>query len=283
MTVAADIGPLAPPAGTARRLSFHSPRFSARALGTAAACVIAFLYLPIVVLVIFSFNDNTVTTLPLRDFTWRWYEAAFTNHDLLRALGNSLYVAAFATMICVAFGVPAAIALDRVDFPGKAVFRRAVLLPLVLPGLITGISMLNLFRVMGFDLSLETVIIGHGTALVSVVVTQVFARLQRFNRRLEEASDDLGARPWQTFWYVTLPNIRTAIVGSSLLAFTLSFDEIPVTFFLTGRENTLPMYIYSTLRQGITPEINAIGTVIVVSSLVVIFTSVTMLSDRREG
>ncbi|MEX2650028.1 MAG: ABC transporter permease [Alphaproteobacteria bacterium] len=282
MTVAADIGPVAASAGAARRLGFHSPRFSARALGTAAACVVAFLYLPIVVLVIFSFNDNTVTTLPLRDFTWRWYEAAFTNQDLLRALGNSLYVATAATVICVAFGVPAAIALDRVDFPGKTVFRRAVLLPLVLPGLITGISMLNLFRVMGFNLSLETVILGHGTALVSVVVTQVFARLQRFNRRLEEASDDLGARPWQTFRFVTLPNIRTAIVGSSLLAFTLSFDEIPVTFFLTGRENTLPMYIYSTLRQGITPEINAIGTVIVVSSLVVIFASVYMLSDKGD-
>lgn len=207
---------------------------------------------------------------------------AFANEDLLRALWNSLYVAAAATLICVAFGVPAAIALDRIDFPGKTIFRRAVLLPLVLPGLITGISMLNLFRVLGLNLSLETVILGHGTALISVVVTQVFARLQRFNRRLEEASNDLGARPLQTFWYVTLPNIKTAIIGSALISFTLSFDEIPVTFFLTGRENTLPMYIYSTLRRGITPEINAIGTIIVVASLVVIFVSVLMLSDKGE-
>jgi spermidine/putrescine transport system permease protein len=282
MTAAADIAPIGTRAGTRRAFGFHSPRFSARALGTAAACVVAFLYLPIVVLIVFSFNDNTVTTLPLRGFTWRWYESAFANQDLLRALWNSIYVACVATALCIAFGVPAAIALDRVDFPGKALFRRAVLLPLVLPGLITGISMLNLFRVMGFNLSLETVILGHGTALISVVVTQVFARLQRFNRRLEEASDDLGARPLQTFWYVTLPNIKTAIIGSALLAFTLSFDEIPVTFFLTGRDNTLPMYIYSTLRRGITPEINAIGTIIVVGSLVVIFASVTMLSQKDE-
>jgi len=280
MAVTTDIGVMAS-AATARR-PWRGPRLSAGALGAAAACVAAFLYLPIVVLIVFSFNDNVVTTLPLKEFTWRWYESAFANEDLLRALWNSLYVAAAATLICVAFGVPAAIALDRIDFPGKTIFRRAVLLPLVLPGLITGISMLNLFRVLGLNLSLETVILGHGTALISVVVTQVFARLQRFNRRLEEASNDLGARPLQTFWYVTLPNIKTAIIGSALISFTLSFDEIPVTFFLTGRENTLPMYIYSTLRRGITPEINAIGTIIVVASLVVIFVSVLMLSDKGE-
>ncbi|MEX1110157.1 MAG: ABC transporter permease subunit, partial [Dongiaceae bacterium] len=106
--------------------------------------------------------------------------------------------------------------------------------------------------------------------------------LQRFNRRVEEASSDLGATPLQTFWLVTLPNIRAAILGSALLSFTLSFDEIPVTFFLTGRDNTLPMYIYSTLRRGITPEINAIGTIIVVISLVLIGLSIWLLSDRGE-
>ncbi|HXV24466.1 MAG TPA: ABC transporter permease [Alphaproteobacteria bacterium] len=270
----------------ARRLRLprlDAPQVSTRALGVAAASTIAFLYLPIVVLIVFSFNDNPVTTLPLRGFTWRWYESAFANADLLRALWNSIHVASSATVLCIVIGVPAAIALDRIEFSGKALFRRAVLLPLVLPGIITGISMLNLFRVIGFDLSLTTVIVGHGTALVSVVITQVFARLQRFNRRLEEASDDLGATPLQTFWLVTLPSIRTAIVGSALLAFTLSFDEIPVTFFLTGRDNTLPMYIYSTLRSGITPEINAIGTIIVVTSLFIIFLSVYLLSDKQEG
>jgi spermidine/putrescine transport system permease protein len=256
---------------------------SAAFLGAAAASAIAFLYLPIVVLIVFSFNDNQVTTLPLRGFTWRWYQAAFANADLLAALRNSVHVALSATALCIAIGVPAAIALDRLEFRGKAAFRRVVLLPLVLPGIITGISMLNLFRVLGFDLSLTTVILGHGTALMSIVVTQVFARLQRFNRRLEEASDDLGATPLQTLWLVTLPSIRSAIIGSGLLAFTLSFDEIPVTFFLTGRDNTLPMYIYSTLRSGITPEINAIGTLIVVPSLIVILLSVYLLSDKGDA
>ncbi len=256
---------------------------AAVALGVFAGLVLVFLYLPVVVLIVFSFNDNVVTTLPLRGFTLGWYEKMFANSDMLAAIGNSFYVATCATILTLLIGVPAAFALDRANFPGKAVFRRIVVLPLALPGIITGISMLNLFRTLGFNLSLETVILGHATALIAIVLTQVYARLQRFNRRLEEASDDLGARPWQTLLFVTLPNIRSAIIGSALLAFTLSFDEIPVTFFLTGRDNTLPMYIYSTLRRGITPEINAIGSIIVVASLGLILLSVRLLreDDRR--
>ncbi len=250
------------------------------ALGIVAGLVLLFLYLPVVVLIVFSFNDNVVTTLPLRGFTLDWYERLFANRDMLAAIRNSLHVASFATLLTLLIGVPAAFALDRAEFPGKAVFRRIVVLPLTLPGIITGIAMLNMFRMLGFNLSLNTVILGHGTALVAIVLTQVYARLQRFNRRLEEASNDLGARPWQTFFFVTLPNIRSALIGSALLAFTLSFDEIPVTFFLTGRDNTLPMYIYSTLRRGITPEINAIGTIIVVVSLGMILLSIYMLRDK---
>ncbi len=150
-------------------------------------------------------------------------------------------------------------------------------------GLITGVSMLTFFRSVGVDLSIWTVIVGHGTALTAIVVTNVFARLQRFDRRIEEASADLGARPWQTFRHVTLPNIRSAIIGSSLISFTLSFDEIPVTFFLTGRDNTLPMYIWSVIRRGITPEINAVGTVIVVISITLILISVFLMHRENDG
>jgi len=241
-----------------------------------------FLYVPVLVLIIFSFNDNRSLTLPLRGFTLKWYEKFLNNSDILTAIGNSLYVASMATAITIVIGTVAAFALDRVAFPGKTVFRRLVLLPIALPGIITGISMLNMFKLMGINLSLETVILGHATGLVSIVVTQVFARLQRFNRRIEEASSDLGARPWPTVFLVTLPNIRSAIIGSALLSFTVSFDEIPVTFFLTGRDNTLPMYIYSTLRRGITPEINAVGTVIVVLSLGLIVLSVYLLRDSKK-
>lgn len=247
------------------------------ALGTIAVLVLGFLYLPVMVLIVFSFNDNSVMTLPLHGFTLDWYRKLFANDEMLRAIGNSFYVATFATILTTLIGVPAAFALDRADFPGKALFRRVVLLPLTLPGIITGISMLQMFHLLGFTLSLTTVIMGHATALIAIVLTQVFARLQHFNRRWEEASSDLGGHPWQTFVFITLPNIRSALVGSALLAFTLSFDEIPVTFFLTGRENTLPMYIYSTLRRGFTPEINAIATIIVVVSLGVILLSIRLL------
>lgn len=271
---------LAPSAERGLRLRLGQ-RLADGTLGVAAGCVLAFLYLPIATLVIFSFNDNRSLTLPLRGFTWRWYEQLFANEQLLQAIWNSCYVALCATALTLAIGLPAAFALHRMSFPGKAAFRRLILLPLALPGIITGISMLNLFKLLGVNLSLETVIVGHATALVAIVVTQVFARLQRMSRTIEEASADLGARPWQTFLLVTLPNIKSAVIGSALLTFTLSFDEIPVTFFLTGRDNTLPMYIWSTMRRGITPEINAVGTLIVLFSAVLIVLSVGMLRQKR--
>ncbi|MBT5432087.1 MAG: ABC transporter permease [Alphaproteobacteria bacterium] len=251
-------------------------------LGVAAMCVLAFLYVPIVTLIMFSFNSNSITRLPLESFTFDWYIKAFNNPDLMTALWNSLIVGSAAVVICLVIGIPTALALDRYDFPGKTVFRRLVILPITLPGLITGVSMLTFFREVDIQLSMWTVIVGHGTALTAIVVTNVFARLQRFDRRIEEASADLGATPWQTFRFVTLPNIKSAIIGSSLISFTLSFDEIPVTFFLTGRDNTLPMYIWSVIRRGITPEINAIGTVIVVVSIALILISVFMMYDENE-
>jgi spermidine/putrescine transport system permease protein len=271
---------------TAPAEGFSLARLKARTgdgfLMTLAGSVLAFLYLPIVVLIVFSFNDSRSLTLPLSGFTWHWYQEMASNGDLLTSIWNSFYVGFIATALTLAIGVPAAFALDRLEFPGKRLFRRLVLLPLVLPGLITGIAMLNMFRLMGLNLSLETVILGHATALVSVVATQVFARLQRLNRSIEEASADLGAKPWETFVYVIFPNIRSSVIGSALIAFTLSFDEVPVTYFLTGRDNTLPMYIWSTLRRGITPEINAVGTLIVVGSLVLIAFSVWLLSEPEQ-
>ena len=251
-------------------------------LAVAAMSVLAFLYVPIATLMVFSFNDNPVTRLPLTGFTLDWYHKALTNPDLMTALWNSVIVGLAAVAICLAIGIPTAFALDRYDFPGKTAFRRLVILPITLPGLITGVSMLVFFRAAGVDLSLWTVIVGHGTALTAIVVTNVFARLQRFDRRIEEASADLGAKPWQTFLFVTLPNIKSALIGSSLIAFTLSFDEIPVTFFLTGRDNTLPMYIWSVIRRGITPEINAIGTIIVAVSIVLILVSVFMMYQENQ-
>ncbi len=261
----------------------HTLRWWQKGMVGVSLGVLAFLYVPIVILVIFSFNDSKVTSFPLAGFTLHWYEAFLANGQMLKALWNSLFVALFATLLSVVIGVTAALALDRYDFPGKRLFQNAVLLPLSLPGIVTGIAMLNFYKQIGIPQSLTAVIIGHATALLGVVVSQVMARLAKINRRQFEASADLGATPVETFRRVTLPAIRSSIVGSALLCFTLSFDEIPVTYFLTGREVTLPIYIYSTLRRGITPEINAIGTLIVAASFVLIILSVTLLRDRRQG
>ena len=258
------------------------PDLSYQTLAIITGCVLAFLYVPIATLIVFSFSSNKVMRLPLGDWTFDWYVKAFSNPQLIAAVGNSVIVAFAALVICIVIGVPTAIALSRYDFPCKAIFRRLVILPITLPGIVTGVSMLSFFSQFGVDLSLVTVVIGHGTAFTAIVITSVFARLQRFDRRIVEASADLGATPLQTFWRVTLPNIRTSIIGSSLLVFTLSFDEIPVTFFLTGRDNTLPMYIWSAIRRGITPEINAIGTVIIVVSIVLIVASIIFMTEPAE-
>src|SRR2546430_1590615 len=162
------------------------------------------------------------------------------------------------------------ISLDRASFPGKVLFRRLVLLPLILPGIITGLSLLMFAVFAGVQLRLLTVFWGHGTALISVATTELFAGLQKLDRAQEEASLDLGATPWQTFWRITLPNLKLSLIAAALLIFTLSMDEIAVTFFLIGRDNTLPLEIWARLRLGITPEINAISTLIFAVSVALI-------------
>jgi len=234
------------------------------------AAVYAFLYLPIATLIVYSFNGAGVGGFPPRDLTLHWYRMLLQDDAIWVSVQNSLIVAVAAVGIALGFGIPAALALDRADFPGKAVFRRLVLLPLILPGIITGLSILMLVNVARVKLSLATIILGHGAALISVATTEVFAGLQKLDRAQEEASLDLGASYWQTFWRVTLPNLKLPMIGAALLIFTLSMDEIAVSFFLIGRDNTLPLEIWGRLRRGITPEINAISTVLFVFSLLAI-------------
>lgn len=244
---------------------FHSAR--APLLTAYAIVVYAFLYLPIVVLVVYSFNGSGIGGFPPSSWTLTWYRQLFADAALWDAVLNSLMVAAIAVVISLGLGLPAALALDRTNFPGKAVFRRLVLLPLILPGIITGLSLLILFVGMGMKLSLVTITLGHGTALISVATTEIFAGLQKLERAQEEASLDLGANHWKTFCRVTLPNLRLSLIAAGLLIFTLSLDEIAVSFFLIGRNNTLPLEIWSRLRRGITPEINAISTLILLFSI----------------
>src|ERR1700683_313898 len=243
---------------------------SSRWLLLHTAAVFGFLYLPIVVLIIYSFNGAGVGGFPPHNLTLNWYRILFADAAIWDSVVNSLEVALAAMVIALVFGIPAALALDRSEFPGKAIFRRLVLLPLILPGIITGLSLLMLFVAAGMKLSLLTITLGHGTALISVATTEIFAGLQKLDRAQEEVSLDLGANQLTTFWRITLPNLRVSIIAAALLTFTLSLDEIAVSFFLIGRNNTLPLEIWSRLRRGITPEINAISTIILLFSIVLI-------------
>jgi spermidine/putrescine transport system permease protein len=239
-------------------------------LGAYTITVFAFLYLPIVVLILFSFNKDGVGGFPPKHFTLDWYRQLFRDASIWDSFLNSLLVAVAAVVLALTLGLLAALALDRADFPGKSVFRRLVLLPLILPGIITGLSLLMFAVFSGLQLSLVSVFLGHGTALLSVATTELFAGLQKMDRAQEEASLDLGATPWQTFWRITLPNLKLSLIAAGLLIFTLSMDEIAVTFFLIGRDNTLPLEIWARLRRGITPEINAISTLIFFVSVILI-------------
>jgi spermidine/putrescine transport system permease protein len=239
-------------------------------LATVSVLVLAFLYLPIVVLILYSFNATGVGGFPPKHLTVEWYRQLFADAAIWDSVLNSLLVALGAVAVSLTLGLLAALALDRAVFPGKSLFRRLVLLPLVLPGIITGLSLLMFVDRIGIRLSLLTVFLGHGTALISVATTELFAGLQKMDRAQEEASLDLGATPWQTFWRITLPSLNLSLVAAALLIFTLSMDEIAVTFFLLGRDNTLPLEIWARLRRGITPEINAISTLIFLVSVILI-------------
>jgi spermidine/putrescine transport system permease protein len=239
-------------------------------LASCSLLVFAFIYLPIVVLVAYSFNRDGVGGFPPRHLTLDWYRRLFADSAIWTSVLNSLIVAGGSVALSLTLGLLAALALDRAEFPGKSLFRRLVLLPLILPGIITGLSLLMFAVSAHAQLSLLTVFLGHGTALISVATTELFAGLQKMDRAQEEASLDLGATPLQTFWRVTLPNLKLSLIAAGLLIFTLSMDEIAVTFFLIGRDNTLPLEIWGRLRRGITPEINAISTLIFAVSVILI-------------
>ncbi|HEY9696058.1 MAG TPA: ABC transporter permease [Trichocoleus sp.] len=231
-------------------------------LGIWTGVVFAFLYLPIAVLVLMSFNDSRILSLPFKGVTLHWYQTAFADRALQMALINSLKVAFAATLLATLFGLLAAFTIYRYQFFGKTAFRIALNLPILLPGIVTGIAMLAYLSDLGFELSLLTVVLGHAVFGLPVALGPILTRLSQFPRSLEEAAYDLGAKPARVFIDILFPYIRSALLAGSLLAFTLSFDEVIVTIFLTGQDNTLPMEIWGRLRTNITPEIAAVATFI---------------------
>lgn len=228
---------------------------------------LAFLYLPIVVLVLFSFNASRLSA-SWQGFSWQWYGALWHDAVLLAATLNSLLVASLSTSLVLVLGVPAAMGLERMRGRGKRTLEAIFLLPLVLPEVMMGVALLLLFVMIQWPLSLATVVIGHAAFNLPVVIVMVRARLQKLDPRLEEAARDLGASAGQTFWRVTWPLMRPAVLGAALLAFTISLDDFIVTFFVAGPgATTLPLRVYSMIKSGISPEINALSSVLVLSSM----------------
>lgn len=238
-----------------------------------AILILVFLYLPIAIVVIYSFNADTVNCFPMNGISLKWFRVMAENKDLIQALGHSLQIAVVSTLVACLLGVPGAYAMYRYHFPGKEILNRIVMLPLILPGILTGIAMLTFFKALGVNQGMLAVVLGHSTFLIATVLPQVYARLKRMDHNIIEAAEDLGATGIQTFVHVILPNVKTAIISSALLSFTLSMDEIPVTYFLNGVFSTLPIQIWGMTRNGITPEVNAISSIIFAVSLVAILIS----------
>lgn len=210
--------------------------------------LIVFLYIPIILLVIFSFNDSPLMIFPLKGFTLRWYGALGQAREMLKAARNSLILGLASSAVATLLGSMAALALARYRFPGRATFMAISSMPLVIPYVVLGVSLLILFGTLGIKLSLVTVGVGHVIISIPYVMLIVMARLAGFPPTLEEAAMDLGATYWQTLHRVTLPICMPAIVAAFLTSFTTSFDEFAVSFFLTGTEVTMPIYVYSQLR-----------------------------------
>ena len=225
--------------------------------------VVLFLFTPIALIVVYAFNASNIQTWPIAGLSLRWFGSAFANEEIRTALLLSLKASVIATLIALLLGSAAAFAVHRFKFFGKETVSFFVVLPIALPGIITGMALNSFFVFWGIGLSLWTIVIGHATFCIVIVYNNVIARLRRVPFSLEEASMDLGADPWRTFRRVTLPMISTSLVAGALLAFALSFDEVIVTTFTAGAQNTLPLWIFGAIRLGQRlPEVNVVVLVI---------------------
>ena len=245
---------------------------------------LAFIYIPLIVIAIYAFNGGNSLEWPPPNLTTEWFGQAIDNSGARDALVTSLKVGAVATALALLLGSLASFAVARFRFFGRETVSFLVVLPIALPGVVTGVALSNTFtQVLGVDLSLLTVIAGHATFCIVVVYNNVIARLRRVSGNLVEASADLGAHTWQTLRFVTLPSIQTALVAGGLLAFALSFDEIIVTNFTIGAgEQTLPIWIFSNLfRPHNLPIVNVVAVLVVLLSIIPVYLAHRL--TREEG
>jgi spermidine/putrescine transport system permease protein len=251
-------------------------------LGVYAIFIVALLYGPVLLLPMFSFNDSIYIAFPLKGFTTKWYQEMATNSALLAALMNSLKVGIGVAIVSTVLGLTAAKAVIRHRLPGKTQIVGMIMLPLLLPSLFLGIALLIILRkVFSVDLSLWTIGAGHVLICMPFSMLILIARLEGFDKSLEEASLDLGENAWGTFWHVTFPLALPGVISSLLLSFTTSLDEFVIAFFLGGNDTTLPLFIWSQLRfPAKLPGVLALGSCILVLSIVIVVLAEVV---RRRG
>ena len=241
--------------------------------GTWTAAVFAFLYIPILLLVVYSFNDSKLN-LQWVGFTTKWYGLLFQNEVLIRAFQNSLIVACATTILSVFIGTTGAWLLYRYKFPAQQALGLLIFIPMVMPEVLMGVSLLVLFVNIGLPLGYPTLIIAHTTFCFPFVLVGVQARLQGLDPSLEEAALDLGATPLKAFWLVIVPYLMPAIVAGALMAFTLSFDEYIVTIFTSGADSqTLPLKVYGMVRVGLNPQLNALSALFIGATALLVIAS----------
>jgi putative spermidine/putrescine transport system permease protein len=243
-------------------------------LRIAVAVGLAFIYIPLIVIAIYAFNSSRILEWPPPGFTTHWFHQAFNDQAAKEAFFTSLKAGVAASAIALVLGTLASLAVARFRFFGRETISFLVILPIALPGIVTGVAISNTFtQVLDVPLSLFTVIVGHATFCIVVVYNNAVARLRRLSGSFEEASADLGAHTWQTFRYVTFPGMKSALIAGGLLAFALSFDEIIVTNFTIGAgEQTLPIWIFSNLfRPHDLPIVNAVAVIVILISIVPVY------------
>jgi putative spermidine/putrescine transport system permease protein len=245
------------------------PRSTRIGLGIATAIVIAFLWLPLLLIMLYAFNGSVIQSWPVSDLTFHWFRAAWDDPEARHSLWLSLSVGLRATGVAIVLGTAAAAAIYRFRFFGREAVSFLLLLPIALPGIITGMALNSFYTFAGLGFSIWTIVIGHATFCVVIVYNNVLARLRRSSPSLIEASMDLGADGWQTFRFVVWPVLSTALVAGGLLAFALSFDEVIVTTFTAGAQTTLPIYILDHIQRGQDlPVVNAIVFVVVLVTVI---------------
>ena len=238
-----------------------------------AAATLTFIYFPLVVIAIYAFNENISQTWPIEHYTTKWFSVAWNNPDVRDALWLSVKAASGATAIALVLGTLAGLAVSRSRFFGREIISFLVILPIALPGIVTGLALqatiLNILDPIGISFSIWTIIIGHATFCIVLLYNNAVARMRRTSGNLDEASMDLGADGWQTFRFVTFPQLRSALLAGALLAFALSFDEVVVTIFTSGAQQTLPIWIFTNFaRPRELPVVNVVALFVIIASII---------------